>query len=224
MTARHEPNAMDALTSAVSVALIAGGVWIALAGPLGDLPLQIGIDGEPTRVGSRVQVGLLIGGLGLLNGVIGAFTSLHRRRSDDPARKRSLGVNQLVSALAFGGVGAFAAATSLSGAGGVDAGASMAGLALLTLTIGAFLGRVGQNPVVGVRTPWAYKSKLAWERSNRLAGRAWFWLGLIGLAASPFAPQPLGMQVLVGGLLISALAAVVESWRVWRTDPDRQPF
>lgn len=224
MTVQHDPTAADALSSAVSVALIAGGVWIALAGPTGEVPVHFGMDGQADRWASRYELAALIGGLGLLNGVIATFTSLARRRSDDPARKRSLGVNQVVTAVAMGGVGAFGAATSLGAVDSLGGPAPMAGLGLLFLAIGAFLGRVGANPVVGVRTPWSYKSKLAWERSNRLAGRCFFWLGLVGLIASPFAPQPLGLQILMGGVLLSALAAVVESWRVWRTDPERQPF
>lgn len=224
MTVRHESNAMDALTLAVSVALIGGAAWIALFGPTSALPVHFGIDGRPDRWGDRYEVAALIGGLGLLNAIVGTLTSLARRRSPDPARRRQLGVNQLVTAVAMGGTGVFGATMSLGAAGEIAAPAPMAGLALLFLAIGAFMGRVGANPAVGVRTPWSYKSRLAWERSNRLAGRCFFWLGLVGLIASPFAPQPLGLQILMGGVLLSALAAVVESWRVWRTDPERQPF
>ncbi len=224
MPRRPDPTAADALTSAVSVALIAGAVWTALFGPTGDVPLHFGMDGRPDRWGDRNAVALLLGGLGLLNGVVGALTSLARGRSQDAARRRALGMNQTVAALAFGGAGAFGAYMSLGGHAQADGAAPMAAASMLFLLIGAFLGRTGQNPAVGVRTPWTYKSRLAWERSNRLAGRAFFWIGLIGLAASPFAPQPLGLQLTVGAVLLSALAAVIESWRVWRTDPDRQPF
>ena len=100
----------------------------------------------------------------------------------------------------------------------------MGGISLLFLAIGAFLGRVGPNVAVGVRTPWTFKSKLAWERSNRLAGRLLFLLGLAGLIATPFAPQPAGTTVLIAGVILAALWSVIESWRVWRADPDRQPF
>ncbi len=103
-------------------------------------------------------------------------------------------------------------------------GAHMALTALLLLGVGAFLGRVGPNVAVGVRTPWNYKSKLAWERSNRLAGRLMFGLGLVGLIAAPIAPQPLGFSALITGVLIATAWSVFESWRVWRADPDRQPF
>ena len=62
------------------------------------------------------------------------------------------------------------------------------------------------------------------DRSNRLAGRLFFWIGLAGLAAAPFAPQPLGVYALIGAILIAAALSVLESWRVWRDDPERQPF
>ncbi|WP_421732013.1 SdpI family protein [Brevundimonas sp.] len=63
---------------------------------------------------------------------------------------------------------------------------SMAGLSLILLGAGAFLGRVAPNRLVGVRTPWSYKSRLAWDRSNRLAGRLLFILGLAGLFVAPW--------------------------------------
>ena len=100
----------------------------------------------------------------------------------------------------------------------------MAGLSLIFLLTGAFLGRVGPNPVVGVRTPWSYKSRLAWDRSNRLAGRLFFLIGLAGLVTAPWAVQPFALIALIVAVTIAAVWSAVESWRVWRSDPDRQPF
>jgi uncharacterized membrane protein len=51
-----------------------------------------------------------------------------------------------------------------------------------------------------------------------------FWLGAIGLIASPFVVQPTGMISLIIAVLIAAAWSVFESWRVWRADPERQPF
>ena len=42
--------------------------------------------------------------------------------------------------------------------------------------------------------------------------------------ASAFAPQPAGMLALIGAVFLAALWSGFESWRVWRADPDRQPF
>lgn len=127
----------------------------------------------------------------------------------------------------MGAVCAFIAWASLgpAAASGVShPGVAMAFTAFILLVTGAVLGRVSPNPFIGVKTPWAYKSRLAWDRSNRLAGRLMFWLGALGLVASPFIAQPAGMIALIVGVLIAAVWSGYESWRVWRTDPERQPF
>ena len=146
------------------------------------------------------------------------------RRAGDPARARALRYAQLVVVLTLPLVSLLAASASLSGMTDIGGAAPVALISLAILVIGAFLGRVGPNPFVGVRTPWAYKSRLAWDRSNRLAGRLFFVIGLAGLLTAPFAPRPLNLYALLTAIGIAAVWSVVESWRVWRTDPDRQPF
>jgi len=217
-------NAADRATLIVGLLLAGAGVGIALAGPAELMPTHFGFDGQADAWGGRELVGLTVGGLGLgvllIGGLVGGFA----RRSDDPARARTLRIVQLVVLLAFLGAALFSGGVSLAGLTSIAGPAPMAGLSALFLVIGALIGRVGPNPVAGVRTPWSYKSRLAWDRSNRLAGRLFFLIGLAGLALSPFAPRPLGLEILVGAVLVAAAASVFESWRVWRTDPDRQPF
>jgi uncharacterized membrane protein len=94
-------------------------------------------------------------------------------------------------------------------------------MALVYVVAGAFVGKTSPGPFAGVRTYWSLRSRLAWDKSNRLAGRLMFWGGLVALAASPFAPQPLGVQALIAWILATCAAAVFESWRVWRSDPER---
>lgn len=81
---------------------------------------------------------------------------------------------------------------------------------------------MGPNALVGVRTPWTYASRLAWDKANRLAGRLFFWFGLLGFAAAPLVPQPAGMRAVVVATIAIAALAVFESWRVWRDDPERR--
>ena len=47
---------------------------------------------------------------------------------------------------------------------------------------------------------------------------------LAGLMAAPWIGQPAGTYGLVGGALVAAGLSIFESWRVWRADPNRQPF
>lgn len=215
---------LDGLTGVAAVSLISLGAWVALAGPQGPLPVHYDAAGQVDRWGGRIEVGALLAGLGLLAAVAGGLTGLAVTRSDDKARRRGLMAAQAVTLIATVGAGIMIAVLSLSGAPQLLPAWPMALVSLLMAAIGATAGRVGPNPVVGVRTPWTYKSRLAWDRSNRLAGRLFFWLGLIGLAAAPFAPQPLGLYALTAAILIAAALSVFESWRVWRDDPERQPF
>lgn len=218
------PSAADVATVAVGLIVIAAGVGVVLAGPLELMPVHYGLDGEVDRWGGRGEVGGLIALMGGLIVLIAGGSGLAAGRTDDPARRRALRMTQLVSLITLFGVALFAGGASLGGVASIAGGLPMAGFSLVLLAAGAFLGRVGPNPFVGVRTPWTYKSRLAWERSNRLAGRLLFVLGLFGLAASAVAPQPAGLTALGAGLVAALLWSVVESWRVWRADPDRQPF
>lgn len=216
---------LDAATAVVAVGVAAFGVWMAVAGPAGPLPIHFGLDGQADRWGDRSQVSGLLLALAALVAVVAGSMGWHARKSDDPARRRGLRAGQLVSLLVFVGVTALVAASALGrDAGALQPGWTMGGLGLILALTGAVLGRVSPNPLVGVRTPWSYKSRLAWDRSNRLAGRLFFWLGLTALAAAPFAPQPAGTIALVIGVLAAAAWSAFESWRVWRADPDRQPF
>lgn len=224
MSDRKQASAVDMATVLLSMIMGGAGVAIFFAGPTELMPVHWGADGLADGWGTRELVGGGIAGLGFLTLLVAGGLGLAAGGSRDAARARALRFGQLVVLLSLTLVGLFVGSASLSGMTSINGALPMAGVALLFLVIGAFLGRVGPNPVVGVRTPWTFKSKLAWERSNRLAGRLLFLLGLGGLVTAPFAPQPLGIQALIAGVLIAAVWSVVESWRVWRSDPDRQPF
>jgi uncharacterized membrane protein len=87
---------------------------------------------------------------------------------------------------------------------------------------GAVLGKLRPNGVLGLRVRWTRQSRLAWERAHRLMGRVLFAGGLMCLAAAPFIPF-VAVFVAVGCVvLIGVSAASIESWRVWRDDPERE--
>ncbi len=224
MTPHNKLTAADAGVGITGLTIAAVGAWVMTAGPGGLMPVHYGLTGEVDRWGTRLEVGGLIVGLGLLLAVLGVGLGVVAARSADPARQRTLRAAQLVCLVTIGAVAIFAGWASLTGVTSIAGGLPMAGLSLILVMIGAFLGRVGPNPFVGLRTPWTYKSRLAWDRSNRLAGRLLFLLGLFGVAASFLAPQPAGLVVLIAGVLAAVVWSVFESWRVWRSDPDRQPF
>lgn len=221
------PTLADTAAAIVTLLILTGAAWIAIYGPEIPIPVHFDAAGQADRYGSRHEVAAVLAGLALLNLLVAWMTGRQAETVADPVRRKGLQRGQWLSILIMGAVCAFIAWASLgpAAASGVShPGVAMAFTAFILLITGAVLGRVSPNPFIGVKTPWAYKSRLAWDRSNRLAGRLMFWLGAAGLIASLFAPQPAGMITLIAAVLIAAGWSVFESWRVWRTDPDRQAF
>ena len=217
-------SALDAATFGLGLMVGALGVWTVFAGPAELLPIHWNAAGQADDWGTRELVGGVLIAMAALTSALGGGMGVAARRAADPARARALRYAQLVVVLTVPLVSLLIASASLSGATDIGGAVPVALMSLVFLLIGAFLGRVGPNPFVGVRTPWAYKSRLAWDRSNRLAGRLFFVIGLAGLLTAPFAPRPLNLYAILTAIVAAALWSVIESWRVWRTDPDRQPF
>ncbi|MGQ2991776.1 MAG: SdpI family protein [Brevundimonas sp.] len=218
---------LDAATAAVTVAIAALALWVWLRLPDVPYPMHFDARGEVDRWGGKGELVLLFGFMALMTAITAGMMGWYAEASDEPARRRGLRVGQAVSLLAIGGTSAFMAWAILGKAWGVAPpaiGWIMALTGLILVVIGAGLGRVAPNPLIGVRTPWSFKSRLAWDRSNRLAGRLFFWIGLGLILSAPVAPQPAGSVAMTVLILGAALWSVFESWRVWRADPDRQPF
>lgn len=221
------PTLADTAAAIVSLVVLTGAAWIAAYGPATPIPLHFDAAAQADRYGSRYELAATLAGLALLNLLAAWMIGRQAESVAEPMRRKGLRRGQWLSIIVVGAVSAFIVWSTLGPAaanGASQPGAAMAFLAFILLITGATLGRVSPNPFVGVKTPWAYKSRLAWDRSNRLAGRLMFWLGALGLIASPFVAQPAGLITLIVGVLIVAAWSVFESWRVWRSDPDRQPF
>jgi len=211
----------------VSALVLAGAAWVALRGPAGPIPMHFDASGQVDRYGTRYELAAVLAGLSALNLTVSFLTGKQADATPDPVRQKALRSGQYVSVAIVGAVAAFMGWSSLgpaaaSGATSLSIGMAFAGAVLVT--VGAIIGRVGPNAFIGVRTPWAFKSRLAWDKSNRLAGRLMFWSGLAGLIASPFAPQPFGLATLTIGALLMAALSIYESWRVWKNDPEAHPF
>ncbi|WP_292225865.1 SdpI family protein [Brevundimonas sp.] len=224
---------LDYLTVAVFTLQGAFALHIGLNGPTTPIPVHFGPDLRPDRWSDRTELALTLGGIAMLGLILCVGLGLGAMRAEaagDQSQKRSLRIGQGIGLFTLTIVGVLIAWASLghTSLGQTDlearGGVFMGGLSLVFVGVGAFIGRVSPNPFVGVRTPWAFKSRLAWDRSNRLAGRLFFLIGLCGLIAAPVAPQPFGVTALTVSIIAVGIIAVFESWRVWRNDPDRQPF
>lgn len=209
--------------AAIGQGLLAASVW--RWGNPGPIPMHFGLDGTVDRYGNRTEAALLIAGMMVLSLIVSLMIDASARMPEaGEARRRGLAIAQGLGVAVPCLVSALMASLALS----TNPAQLMSGHALtmvfcgLFAVVGAVVGKVPPNAFVGVRTPWSLSSRLAWDRSNRLAGRLFLWFGLIGMVGSLALPQRLAMPLLIGGVLIIAGLSMFESWRVWRSDPDRR--
>ena len=203
--------------------LLAAYVW--RFGNPGPIPMHFGLDGTVDRYGDRTEAVMLIAGMMVMSLIVGLMLDASARMTEaDEARSRGLAIAKGLGVALPCLVSALMAGLALS----ADPTQLMSGhivsivLFGLFAIVGAVMGKVPPNAFVGVRTAWSLSSRLAWDRSNRLAGRLFLGFGLIGMVASLALPQKLAMPILIGGVLIIAGLSIFESWRVWRSDPDRR--
>lgn len=209
--------------AAIGQGLLAAYVW--RFGNPGPIPMHFGLDGTVDRYGGRAEAVLLIVGMMVLSLIVGLMIDSSARMTEaDDARARGLAIAKGLGVSLPCMVSALMAGLALSAHPTQLMSGHMVSTVLFGLfaIVGAVMGKVPPNAFVGVRTPWSLSSRLAWDRSNRLAGRLFLWFGLIGMVGSLALPQRLAMPLLIGGVLIIAGLSMFESWRVWRSDPDRR--
>lgn len=96
------------------------------------------------------------------------------------------------------------------------------GAGIVFLVVGNYLGKVRSNFFFGVRTPWTLSSELAWNKTNRLAGRLFVLLGLAAIAAPLLGVSGALLTFgFLGALIATALVPIVYSYFVWRSDQNK---
>ncbi len=213
------------LSAAVLTAMFVLSAW-AWGRVSGDrIPVHWGVNGEPDGYGGKFE-GLML--LPLISvaviGVFAAIPLIEPRRANMARSLRPFRV-VWVAMLAFVAALHVAMVTSAFGHR-VDMSVVMgAGIGLVSIAIGAVLGRVESNFMFGVRTPWTLSSERSWRLTHRLAGRLFVGAGVATVASAGVALATgwswLPFAALMIGDLGAALIAVVYSYVVWRRDTER---
>jgi uncharacterized membrane protein len=153
--------------------------------------------------------------------VLAAVPKIEPRREN---LERSAGAYQtvaiaLVLLMVLVHVGVVLAGTGSPMAMGTLVGVGIGGLFAI---LGNVMGQVRSNFMFGIRTPWTLSSDLAWDRTHRLIGRLWVGGGLAMVVLSLTGLLPLVIAVLIGFIVVTLAVAIVYSYRVWASDPDRR--
>ncbi|WGM38657.1 SdpI family protein [Caulobacter sp. NIBR1757] len=215
---------METAAGIVVLAQAALAAFVARFGTTGPVPMHFDLAGNPDRWGDRIEAAgaiLVIAGITAI--CAGAMAFGLRTSQPDAARRRGLTIGMGLILVTLGAVALLPFILATPVVSQVEAGRLGGAFICLILAVtGAVLGKVPPNALVGVRTPWSLNSRLAWDRSNRLAGRLFFWGGLMGMPVSLMLPPHVAMSGVTTGVLLIAVYVVFESWRVWKSDPDRR--
>jgi len=87
------------------------------------------------------------------------------------------------------------------------------GVGLLLVVLGNSLGKVPQNRMVGIRTPWTLRNEEVWARTNRVGGWLVVLAGVVMVGAGL-----MGLRMAPGLIALGAAAAVsvAYSYVIWR--------
>lgn len=94
-------------------------------------------------------------------------------------------------------------------------------LSLFFIGVGNVLGKVRQNFMFGIRTPWTLSSELSWEKTHRIGARLFVATGVVGLITALALPI-FAFPVFIASLLLSVTACLVISYREWQRDPNKR--
>lgn len=88
-----------------------------------------------------------------------------------------------------------------------------AGVGLLFIVLGNYMGKVRKNFFIGIRTPWTLASDEVWNRTHRLGGWIFVFIGFF-MFLNAFVQFPEGW--LIGSIIVLALVPVVYSFVLYR--------
>ncbi len=88
-----------------------------------------------------------------------------------------------------------------------------AGGGLLLVLLGNYMGKLGKNFFIGIRTPWTLASDEVWLRTHRLGGKLFVIAGLVVFAGGILGAGPLLPMIAIGA---AALLSVFYSYLLYR--------
>lgn len=211
------------LWSLFIVAVMVGlSLWASARIPAGaQIPVHFGPDGTPDRFGGRFEglylMPLIALGVALLFAVL---PKIEPRRTNLLQSGKAFLAIWIVVEILFAGVHAATVFTAVGRK--VDVSLVVLGLVgVMFIVIGNFLPKIRSNFVMGVRTPWTLTSDLAWNKTHRLAGRLFMVLGAAMILGAFLDQMVLMIWLVLGGSIGILLVALVYSYVVWRSDPNK---
>ena len=93
------------------------------------------------------------------------------------------------------------------------------GIGVLFAVIGNYMPKTKMNATVGIKTPTTYSSEANWNATHRLAGKVWFWGGLV-LILGGFLSDTLATGLMLLVMAVMVVVPMVYSHRFYRMEKE----
>ncbi len=91
-------------------------------------------------------------------------------------------------------------------------------LGLLFAFIGNYMNNLKPNYFAGLRLPWTLNSDYNWKKTHHLAGKLWFWGGLLAAILSLFLPSPLSIIIFFIILFAIIVIPIIYSYKIFKLE------
>ncbi len=220
------------IVSGIAIAFMAGvSIWAGGQLPADNIPIHWAADGTADRFAGRqaaMLVLLLIPGAAGLSALLFALLPQIEPMRENLFKSRKAYTAVWTSAMLllvgvhFGVVMLMVRAGGNSFASPEFARFVIAGTGIVFIVFGNYLPKTRQNWFLGIRTPWTLSSEYTWEKTHRLGGRLFVFVGFVSLIAAFALKGPSLVFVLCGGALGATLISAVFSFLVYRHAPDKR--
>ena len=141
------------------------------------MPIHFDFDGEPNGYGSKMVFIFLPLGLYLLLLVL---PSIDPRKSNYEIFSDTYYKLRIILTVFIGTIDTVIIYNSLHGI--EKMGLIIPILIMLIFTLlGNYMGNIRPNYFVGIKVPWTLNNDVVWIKTHKLAGKLWFWGGLVGI-------------------------------------------
>lgn len=211
----HWAVVLIALSPAAYLAII----WNSLPGIV---PVHYNLNFKPDRLGNKDELWMLVG---VISGVslLVYLLLLNIRRFDPKQRKLppSLVFTKLaIVIVVFLAIINFLVLISIKQNSDIGFRALFPLIGLLIAFVGNYLNNLKPNYFAGIRLPWTLSSDYNWRKTHQLAGKLWFWGGLIAAAISVFISH--AQYVVFAVLAVITIIPVVYSYQLFKRENVRE--
>ena len=180
--------------------------------------MHFDLQGNPDRYGSKNELwftAALLAGISV--GIYLLVTNLHRidpKRQAKDIKDKSFSI-AITVVIFLSAIHFLIIYSSIEGRIKFGPGFIFAAVALLFAVLGNYMYNIKPNYFIGMRLPWTLENEDNWKKTHHLAGRLWFYAGIVMAVTCLLLPPGMAFIVFLTGTLLITLIPAVYSYRLF---------